>query len=76
LPVDDLPVPDGDDRNRLVGFAYHLGGYFVVSAACAAINFLLTPDRTWALIVIIGWSPFVTLHAAFAIGLFDVFKRR
>ena len=75
LPVDNPPVPDRDDRNRLIGFAYHLGGYFVVSTVCVAINYLLTPDRTWALLPIVGWSPLLTLHAAFAMGLFDVFKR-
>ena len=76
LSLDKPPAPDNDGRTRLVGFAYHLGGYFVISAACAAINFSLTPDSSWSLLPIIGWSPVLTVHAAYAMGLFDVFKRR
>jgi hypothetical protein len=63
-------------QRRLAGFVGHLSAYFVVGGVLAAINLIMTPDRTWALLPIIGWSPLLTLHAAHAMGLFDVFRRR
>lgn len=68
---------DGDagGRRRLRRFGLHLGAYFVAAGLAGAANLMLTPGDTWALLVIVGWSPVITLHAAHAMGLFEVLRR-
>lgn len=56
--------------SRLRGFRLHLVGYFVVVAACVAINRLVTPDIVWFVWPMVGWGPVLALHVAYVMGLF------
>jgi uncharacterized membrane protein len=63
-------------QRRLRGFGYHLVGYFVVMIVLVAVNFALTPGRPWFVLPMVGWGAVLAIHAAYAMGLFGVFRRR
>ncbi|MBL6936173.1 MAG: 2TM domain-containing protein [Alphaproteobacteria bacterium] len=56
-------------ETRLKGFIRHLGAYFVVMAVLVAVNFL-TSETPWFLLPLVGWGAVLSLHAAYAMGLF------
>ncbi|MGB0683015.1 MAG: 2TM domain-containing protein [Magnetovibrionaceae bacterium] len=64
----------GRDRKRLKQFGHHLIGYFALMIVIVPLNLWLTPELAWFVWPMIGWSPVLTLHAAYAMGLFDVFR--
>jgi 2TM domain len=64
-----------DHRKRLRGFAWHLVGYVVLMAPLVAFNLIAMPDRPWFVLPLVGWGAPLALHAAFAMGLFDAFRR-
>ncbi len=57
------------DRRRLRGFANHLIGYFTAMVVLAFLNFTFTPGNPWIIAPMVGWSPVLAVHAAFAMGL-------
>ena len=61
-------------RRRLRGLAYHLATYFAVMAVLLAVNLAFTPGSTWVLLPMVGWAPVVAIHAAYAMGLFEIFR--
>jgi hypothetical protein len=63
-------------RRRLAGFRNHLLGYFAVMIVLVPVNFLTTPGTPWFLFPMVGWGALLGLHAAWAMGLFDVFTKR
>ena len=69
----DLPV-NIDAHRRLRGFGLHLAGYFLVMIVLVPLNLWLTPDRLWFPLPMVGWGSFLALHAAYAMGLFKVFR--
>ena len=75
-------VVSGDDerlqraRRRLLGFGLHLVGYFVVMAGIFLVNFSQGNNPTKFVIPLVGWGSVLALHAAFVMGLFNVFSGR
>ena len=61
---------------RLRGFKLHLLAYFVVVAALAAVNLLMTPATTWFVWPMVGWGPVLAIHTAWVMGLFDILGRK
>lgn len=59
---------------RLRGFAVHLAGYFVLMVVLVALNFWLAPGRAWFVLPMVGWGAVLAVHAAYAMGLFRVFR--
>lgn len=62
-------------RRRLRGFAIHLIAYFVGMTILLVVNFAFTPSNPWFLLPLVGWGAPLALHAAWAMGLFDVFRQ-
>jgi len=61
-------------HRRLRGFALHLAGYFAAMIVLMAVNFWFTPERAWFLLPMVGWGAVLAVHAAYAMGLFRVFR--
>lgn len=61
-------------RRRLRGFGLHLAGYFAALAVMVAINFLVSPDSPWFVWPMVGWGAPLAVHAAYAMGLFGVYR--
>jgi uncharacterized membrane protein len=60
--------------NRLRGFIWHLIVYFAVNTVCVAVNVLFMPESTWFVLPLVGWGSLLAVHAAYAMGLFKVFR--
>lgn len=63
-------------RRRLKGFGYHLAGYFLVMIILVPVNLALTPENPWFVWPMVGWGPVLAIHAAWVMGLFDIFGAR
>jgi len=63
-------------RKRLLGFGFHLIGYFIVMAGIFLVNQSQGTDPTKFIILLVGWGSVLALHAAFVMGLFSVFSDR
>lgn len=61
-------------RRRLRGFGLHLAGYFAALAVLVAVNFLVSPDTPWFVWPMIGWGAPLAVHAAYAMGLFGMYR--
>ena len=61
-------------RRRLAGFRNHLIGYFLMMTLIVPINYITSPENPWFLLPMIGWGAVLGIHAAFAMGLFGVFR--
>jgi intracellular septation protein A len=57
-------------QGRLTGFAKHLAAYFIVMIICGAVNLINSPETLWVSFLMLGWSPALALHAAYAMGMF------
>ena len=72
-------MPAGDDkgaaRHRLRGFRTHILVYFAIMVVLVPVNYLTTPETPWFLLPMVGWGAVLALHAAWAMGLFDVFRK-
>ena len=62
-------------RRRLRGFLFHLIGYFAAMLAIVPANMVLAPDSVWFVLPMVGWGGVLAIHAAYAMGLFDIFDR-
>jgi O-antigen/teichoic acid export membrane protein len=67
--------PTRADRNRLRGFLNHLIIYFSAMIVLAPVYFFLTPDRLWFVFPLVAWGAPLAIHAAFAMGLFESWRR-
>ncbi len=61
-------------RRRLRGFGAHLAAYFTVMVIVIAVSVFFSPENPWLLVPLVGWGAVLAVHAAYAMGLFDVFK--
>ncbi len=61
-------------RRRLRGFGAHLVAYFAVMAVLIGASVFFSPENPWLLVPLVGWGAVLAVHAAYAMGLFDVFK--
>ncbi len=61
-------------RRRLRGFGIHLVAYCAAMAVLIAVSVFFSPDNPWALVPVVGWGAVLAVHAAYAMGLLDVFK--
>ena len=57
-------------HHRVRGFTKHMAAYFFVIVVSGAVNLLGTPEKLWVLFPMLGWSPVLAIHAAYAMGLF------
>jgi len=75
---DDEPFEDDPEAraayHRLRGFILHLIGYFAANSVCVAVNMLFTPERIWFVLPLVGWGSLFAVYAAYAMGLFKMFK--
>ena len=62
-------------RKRVKGFGTHLLAYFGLMIVLVPLNFWLAPDQVWFILPLIGWGSVLAVHAAYALGLFKVFKK-
>ncbi len=60
-------------RRRLRGFGAHLAAYFAVMAVLVGLNVFFSPENLWVLAPVVGWGAVLAVHAAYAMGLLDVF---
>ncbi len=65
---------DKHARRRLRGFAIHLVAYFAVMAVLIGASVFLAPENPWVLAPVVGWGAVLAVHAAYAMGLCDVFR--
>jgi len=63
-------------RKRLLGFGAHLVGYFIAVAAILLFNFLEGVGPGRMVFPIVAWGSVLALHAAFVMGLFNIFFER
>lgn len=61
-------------RRRLKAFGTHLVAYFLVMIVIVPINYWLAPAEPWFVLPMVGWGSVLAVHAAYAMGLFDVFR--
>jgi 2TM domain len=61
-------------RRRLRGFGIHLLAYFAVMAVLVGLSVFFFPENSWVLAPVVGWGAVLAVHAAYAMGLFDVFR--
>ena len=61
-------------RRRLRGFGIHLLAYFAVMAVLIGASVFFSPENPWVLAPVVGWGAVLAVHAAYAMGLFDVFR--
>lgn len=62
-------------RRRLRSFIVHLIIYFAAMTVLLPVNFIFTPDRPWVILPLVGWGAPLALHAAWAMGLFDILRK-
>ncbi len=67
---------DGDKRARRLrrGVGAHLAAYFAVMVILIAVSVFFSPENPWILAPLVAWGAVLAVHAAYAMGLFDVFK--
>jgi len=72
----DHDTPGGAEaaRRRLRGFGLHLAGYFATVVALFGFGAVFAPGADWILVPVVGWGAVLAIHAAYAMGLFEVFK--
>ncbi len=63
-----------ESRRRLRGFAAHLAGYFLSMIVLVGVKFLFFPDNPWFVLPMVAWGSILAVHAAYAMGLFKVFR--
>ncbi len=61
-------------RRRLRGFGIHLAAYFAVMAVLVGASVFFSPESPWVLAPVVGWGAVLAVHAAYAMGLLDVFR--
>ncbi len=66
----------GDEhaRRRLRGFGVHLVAYFAAMAVLIGASVFFSPENPWLLVPVVAWGAVLAVHAAYAMGLLDVFK--
>ncbi|MEQ8664599.1 MAG: 2TM domain-containing protein [Rhodospirillales bacterium] len=64
-----------DAERRLRGLALHFGAFIVVIALLAVVDFAFFPERVYVIFPAVLWGAPLSLHTAYAMGLFDMFKR-
>lgn len=75
MPFDpDAQARAAAAHRRLRGFGLHLIAYFGVMIILVAANFMLTPEDPWFVVPMVGWGAALGVHAAFAMGLFKIFR--
>ncbi|MEK7245336.1 MAG: 2TM domain-containing protein [Pseudomonadota bacterium] len=70
------PPTGGTARRRLLGFGRHLAGYFAAMVALVGVNMMTMPENPWFVWPMVGYGGVLAIHAAYAMGLFDVFFHR
>ena len=63
-------------RRCLRGFGIHLLAYFAGMAVLVGLSVFFSPENPWTLAPVIGWGAVLAVHAAYAMGLLDVFRAK
>ncbi len=63
-------------RRRLLGFGRHMAAYFAGMVTLAIVNMVSAPENPWFIWPMVGYGGVLAVHAAYAMGLFDVFARK
>ena len=66
---------DKEGLKRLKVFGTHMAGYFVVMIIIVPLNMIYSLERPWFFFPMIGWGSVLALHAAYVIGLFEIFRK-
>ena len=75
-PMTEPSDQDQIARRRLLGFGRHVAGYFAAMVALAIVNMTTAPENPWFIWPMVGYGGVLALHAAYAMGLFEVFARK
>ncbi len=70
----DPPDADAVARARLRGFKLHLAAFAVVMTVLLVIGLAFDPGASWIVLPPVAWGGILALHAAYAMGLFDVLR--
>ena len=62
-------------QRKLRHFVNHLGGYALGMLVLVPCNLFMYPDSKYWLLPMVGWGSVLALHAAYVMGLFDIFKK-
>ncbi len=62
-------------RRRLLGFGRHLAGYFAAMFVLVIVNMTTAPENPWFIWPLVGYGGVLAIHAAYVMGLFNVFAR-
>lgn len=60
-----------DPRARIRWLAIHFAAVLALAVAGAAVELVISGRFDRTLFVVIGWSPVLALHTAYAMGLFE-----
>ncbi len=71
----DVTEPPPPALRRLRGFGLHLLGYFAVMIVLVPVNLIFSPESLWFVLPLVGWGAVLSLHVAYAMGLFAVFDK-
>ena len=63
-------------RRRLLGFGRHLAAYFAGVVVLVVVNMMTMPENPWFVWPMVGYGGVLAIHAAYAMGLFNVFSRK
>ncbi len=61
-------------RRRRRGFGAHLAAYFAAMVMLIAASVFFSTESPWVLAPVVAWGAVLAVHAAYAMGLLDVFK--
>ena len=61
-------------RRRLRGFGIHLVAYFAAMVVLIGASVFFSPENPWVLVPLVAWGAVLAVHAAYAMGSFDVFR--
>ncbi len=61
-------------RRRLRGFGIHLVAYCAVMVVLIGASVFVSRENPWLLAPLVGWGAVLAVHAAYAMGLFDVLR--
>jgi len=61
-------------RRRLRGFGVHLVAYFAAMVVLVGASVFFSPENPWVLAPVVAWGAVLAVHAAYAMGFFDVFR--
>lgn len=71
-------TPDSENAEqanwRLRGLAIHFSVFLLVVGLFAVVDFVYFPGRIYTIYPVVIWGAPLSLHVAYVMGLFDIFR--